>query len=195
MCKLHYFLGNYNIQSYNNTAYILADSLKMIFLTVSHDDHIILFNIALHHLRIGCSNENFSLNKISVAVSLYNLASYSLSNPLILCPRIGKEVAICCIHIGLGNISDGHKTFQATIFIADRKRYDAVLLHHIPGILQRHALICRWADTDIHIFNLGSYISEISRRLYAKTVQHILGLLIHMTCTARNILFSGDLGF
>ena len=136
MGKLHNLLGNHNVQPYDDTAYILADGLKMILLTVSHDDHIVLLNIAFHHLRVGCSNQNTSLDKISVAISFHHFSANRLRNPLILCPRIGKQIAVCGIHISLGNISDGHKTFQASLLITDRKGYDSVLLHQIPGIFQ-----------------------------------------------------------
>ena len=136
MGKLHNLLGNHNVQPYDDTAYILADGLKMILLTVSHDDHIVLLNIAFHHLRVGRSNKNTSLDKIPVAISFHHFSSNSLSNPLILCPRIGKQITVCGIHISLGNISDGHKTFQASLLITDRKGYDSVLLHQIPGIFQ-----------------------------------------------------------
>lgn len=63
MSKLYNLLGNHDIQTHDDTADILADRLKMILLTVTHDDHIILLNIALQHLRVGSTDKHTPFTK------------------------------------------------------------------------------------------------------------------------------------
>ena len=161
----------------------------MILLTVTHDDHIILLNVALQHLRVGSTDKHTPLHKISVSVTFHHFTANSLGNSLILRPRIGKKITVCSIHIGLCDITNRHKPLQTPILIPDRKRNDPVLLHQIPGILQRHILIRLRTGPDIHILDLRTDISQISRRLYAKTVQHIPGLLIDLPRSLRDIFF------
>ena len=54
-------------------------------------------------------------------------------------------------------------------------------------IFQGHGTVCIRFWTDIHIFYLRSDISQISRWLYAKTIQYILGLFIDLTGASWNI--------
>ena len=136
MCQLQDFFCHFDSKSDDDTANILLNCLQMVFFTVSHDDHVIFFDIFFHFIRVGSCYHDLSLNKITVSVTFDHLSSDSLGNSLILRPRTGKKITVGRIHVSFGNITDCDQTFQSTVFFSDWERNDAVFLHQIPCIFQ-----------------------------------------------------------
>ena len=136
MCQFQNSVRNFNPHSNDDAAYILLNRLQMVLFTVTHDDHVIFFDIFFHLIRISSCHHNLALDKISMTVSFDDFSSNRLSNSLILCSCSGKEIAVGCIHISFCNITDCDQTFQCTVFLTDWKRNNAVFLHQIPCIFQ-----------------------------------------------------------
>ena len=122
-----------------------------------------------------------------MSVSFYNLTVKGILDLVVLGSGVGKKIAVLGIHINIGNISDGYDSLQFIITVADRKGNNSLVLHHIPGIFQGHGAVCIRLRTNVHILYLRSNVSQIGWRLHAKTVQHILGLLIDLACASWNV--------
>ena len=120
-------------------------------------------------------------------ISFQDHTVQGLCDPFVLCPCVGKKITVRGVHIRLRNISNGEKSLQHALFVPNGKRYNAVLPHKIPGIFQRHGFVHLRADPNIHVFYLRANVSNIPRSLYAKIIQHILGLLIDLSGPLRNI--------
>ena len=122
-----------------------------------------------------------------MAISFHDLTVKGIFDLVVLGPGVCKKVAVFGVHVNIRNVTDGYNSFQLIFAVADWQGNNALVLHHIPGIFQGHGTVCVRLRANVHIFYLRSDISKIGWRLYAETVQNVLGFFVDLTGASWNI--------
>ena len=180
-CQTFHFITYAGPQTNDHTADAPLDHKLLVFLSVCHNNQVMVLDMFLHKLRMSRPDNHFTFCKIGLLISHHNLPVYSLGNTLILCLGFGKNPVIRHLHVNSGNISDCDKPLQMSFLVFHKKGNCAAFPHHIPCGFHRIIPISVRTLSDIHILYLSSHIADISRRVHAKPVQHICSLLIELS--------------
>ncbi len=175
----------------DDTACIHLDGAELGFIAVSQNDQIVLIDILLHKVRVGGSDEYFSLFKEGIAASHHKSAFQGVDDVGIAGAGLGQNAAVIDIHVGLGDITYGDQSLQHMLFRNDRQGDYIGLLHEIPCFFQGNVVVYALSLPDVDVSDLGLYTFQIQGCLCLKIGQDEFGLRIKMPGPAGDILLSG----
>ena len=86
--------GNCGALTDNDTVCLHLDGTQLGLVAVAQDNQIMLGNVVLHHVRVCCRNQNFTLIEVIVLIAHNHSALQSLQNVLVLGVRFGQDTAV-----------------------------------------------------------------------------------------------------
>ena len=175
-----------------HTTGIHINSALLSVLPVAHDDQIIFCNKIRHEDPAGCCYHNLSLLEIAMLISRYDLTIDCSGYIPVLSPCLCQNGAVIYIHICLGNISDGDQALQLSV-PGHRQRMYVGLTHLFPCRPDRNTAFQSLYFFQFHILDLLPQIRQKAGNLYFKMIQHILSLLIQLSCPPRFMRPASDL--
>ena len=178
----------------NDAAGLHLDGAELGFITVAQDYQIPFLDIVFHQIRIGRGNQHLALIVIIFGRTYQNLAFQRINDVAVLGIGLGQNLAVIHIHIGGGDISNSNQAFQLFL-LCNRQRHHTQPPHQIPGLLQREIAAHAFRLAYLNISHLSHHIRHIHGCLRLKKVQHILGLLIQLSCPGSDIAASLHLIF
>ena len=189
LCQLLNGLGNLGTHTHNDAGGIHLNRAQLRFITVPQNNHVTLMNVLFHYIRIRCCNDNFSFIIGRIDISQKKLCIQRLQNILIRGFCHGKNTVVIDIHIRIGNITNRNQSLQSLI-LCNWKCYHSQCSHHIPRFFQRNVSRYSLSLTDLNIRYICHYVCHVNRRLCLKIIQHILRLLVNLTCSGCTIAAS-----
>ena len=110
LCSLYNIMRYLCIIAYNHTTYILFNSAQMIFITVSQNHQIFLFQKLSQFIGMSRAYDYFSPDEIPMGISRHNRSLHCVGNASVLSSCIGQKVIIMGVHVRICNISCGNQS-------------------------------------------------------------------------------------
>ena len=179
--------GHRSPKAHHDTSRAHLDGTQLGFITVAQNDHVMLINIILHHIRVGSGNHHLAPVKITVFIPDDHLRIQCLQDILIRRPGNRNNGAVIFLHVGFCNIIDRNKTMQMIFLIRDGKRKHVLSPHQRPCVFNGNITAYTGNLPDLHILYSGSDIIQINGMLNSKMIQNILCFRRYLPCSGSHI--------
>ena len=169
----------------DNERGFLFDGAQLALVAVGEDDDIPFFHAVFQHFRGGGANADVPGGACSVLAAHHHGRPQRLQNVPVAGAALGKDAGIKKVHVGGGDILDRNDAFQLVIRVGHRQSVDLLVPHDLPRLPQTGGAGDPRDLTVIHVPDLGVYIGTHPGRRDPKLFQDELGLLIHLSGSAR----------
>ena len=180
--------GDRRIQTDHDASGIHLDGAQLSLIAVAENDHVMLIDIVLHHIRVGGGDHDLALVKTGIFIAYDHPAVQRIQNIPVGCFGHGNNGAVVLIHVGFCDIIRRDQTCQAAVLIGNGQGKHILHAHQVPCPFDGNVLVDRSHFPDLHILDPGPDIDQIRRRLHLEVIQHKLGLRIDLAGPAGQII-------
>ena len=180
------------VQTDHDAACLHLDRTKLGFVSVAHDDHIVLADVFLHHIRVGRRNDYAALFKMRVQIADRQFSVEHVNQIAVAGTGFGQCVCVLILHVKTGDIGQRQQALQMVFLIHNRNGLDIVLAHIFPCTPQGNVRADAIHHAVLHIRQAGVEGRQIPRRFHTEGIQHIFGFRVDVPRAAGDIFVSGQ---
>ena len=173
--------GNGRTGTYHDTACIHFQTAKLIFKTVTCQQHIAVFYIVFQQVGVCRTDQDLTFCDLLLRIAYDHGTIDGIQYISIFCMRHSKDTSFINIHICCRNILDGNDALQsAVVIIYHRHGGFLYVSHNIPRIFQGNIRRQYRGGFDVYVFYLCAHMFDQFRCFHSEKVQYIFCFIIYI---------------
>ena len=138
---------------------------------------------AIHNFGAG-PDKDAAPGDAGVGVAHQHLALQRAQNVAIAGSRLGENLGVKEVHVGVGNVLDGDQPLQFPVGTHGAEGVNLHIAHHGPGGANAHLGVNAGLAADIDVLHLGADVGTQTRRLHIEMLEDKLGFAVDLPGTA-----------
>ena len=163
------------------------DRRKLRFIAVARNDHVVLMDVILHHVRFRGGNQHVAALEHRLRVADDHLGLERLQNVAVRRFRLRDDRAVLILHVGGRDVVDRDDAVEPVFLVDDRQRDGVQLRHHVPCLFHRDIVGNAGDLPDIHIPHAGADVVDVRRLAHAEAVQDVARLRAELPGARRDV--------